>query len=392
VTLPLSNWHANNNGTPRANATVTYKAASLAEPNPNPVLGTTLTNSSGRWSFNVDETAGPYDVYLTDSDGTTVIFWKGLAKLPHSFGDLQVATDAAIQLTKLIGGTIDDTATPGAVAASLAVRLNQFANLFKQIVGHAAWHTAPGGRIVPVGTLLPYLGGDVPDGYLLAYGQTVSRATYAALFAKLGTQHGSGDGTTTFNLPDTRGRTIIGQDDLGGVPANRIPTATARGATGGAATVTLTTATIPAHAHTQQGAIASGTTSASHTHGATGLTFAGAALAGHAHTAASNGDHTHSTYTGSVNQGTSGVFYSVTNGAASGTPNSGAVITSGAHTHSTDSVGAGTPGGTLGGSTATPSADHTHTTTLSGATATTGGDGAHANDQPWLAASAIIAY
>lgn len=62
-------------------------------------------------------------------------------------------------------------------------------------------------------------------GWLLCYGQAVSRATYADLFDKIGTTYGSGDGSTTFNLPDRRGRAAFGKDDMGGSAANRLTTA-----------------------------------------------------------------------------------------------------------------------------------------------------------------------
>ena len=53
---------------------------------------------------------------------------------------------------------------------------------------------------------------ETPAGWLLCQGQTVSRAAYARLFAAIGVQYGAGDGTTTFRLPDGRGRTLVGQD------------------------------------------------------------------------------------------------------------------------------------------------------------------------------------
>lgn len=64
--------------------------------------------------------------------------------------------------------------------------------------------------------------GAIPAKWLLCYGQAVSRATYADLFAVIGTTWGAGDGTTTFNLPDLRGRVMAGVDNMGGVAANRI--------------------------------------------------------------------------------------------------------------------------------------------------------------------------
>lgn len=75
---------------------------------------------------------------------------------------------------------------------------------------------------VPVGTIAPFAGNTAPPGWLLCYGQAISRTTYAALFAVTGTTFGAGDGSTTFNLPDCRGRLPLGQDNMGGVAANRV--------------------------------------------------------------------------------------------------------------------------------------------------------------------------
>lgn len=68
----------------------------------------------------------------------------------------------------------------------------------------------------PTGAVLPYAGSAAPSGWLLAQGQAVSRTTYAALFALIGTQYGVGDGSTTFNLPDIQGRVIAGLAGAGG--------------------------------------------------------------------------------------------------------------------------------------------------------------------------------
>lgn len=64
--------------------------------------------------------------------------------------------------------------------------------------------------LVPVGTLLLSASAAAPDGYLLCEGQAVSRTTYAALFSAIGTTYGVGDGSTTFNVPDPRGRVPVG--------------------------------------------------------------------------------------------------------------------------------------------------------------------------------------
>lgn len=105
---------------------------------------------------------------------------------------------------------------------------------------------------VPIGAVLDYWGATPPTGYLFAAGQAISRTTYAALFAVIGTAAGSGDGSTTFNLPDYRGRVSAGKENMATPASTRLNTLSSStlGATGGAQTHTLTTAEMPAHSHT----------------------------------------------------------------------------------------------------------------------------------------------
>lgn len=106
-----------------------------------------------------------------------------------------------------------------------------------------------------VGAVVDYAGDTAPTGWLMCYGQAISRTTYADLFTAIGTTHGVGDGSTTFNLPDCRGRVVAGQDDMGGASANRLTGASGGvdgdvlGAAGGAETHTLTTAELAVHSH-----------------------------------------------------------------------------------------------------------------------------------------------
>jgi microcystin-dependent protein len=94
---------------------------------------------------------------------------------------------------------------------------------------------------MPTGSVTSFAGSSAPSGWLLCDGRStgISRTTYANLFAVIGTTYGSGDGSTTFNLPDLRGRVVGGKDDMGGTAASRITnavsgiTATTLGATGG---------------------------------------------------------------------------------------------------------------------------------------------------------------
>jgi microcystin-dependent protein len=83
-----------------------------------------------------------------------------------------------------------------------------------------------------IGSVIAYFGTDEPTGYLWCNGQAVSRATYAALFTKLSTTWGVGDGVTTFNLPDLRGRTLFGKDNMGGTAAQSRITFAVSGITG----------------------------------------------------------------------------------------------------------------------------------------------------------------
>lgn len=76
--------------------------------------------------------------------------------------------------------------------------------------------------ILQPGIVVPFAGSVAPAGWLLCHGQAVSRTTYSNLFSVIGVTFGSGDGSTTFNLPDVRGRVIAGKDDMGGSAASRL--------------------------------------------------------------------------------------------------------------------------------------------------------------------------
>ena len=112
-----------------------------------------------------------------------------------------------------------------------------------------------GAGAVPVGVVDAFAGATAPSGWLLCYGQAVSRTAYPVLFTTLSTTYGSGDGSTTFNIPDMRGRAVAGKDDMGGTAASRLTStvltaSNTLGATGGTQTHVLTTAQMPSHTHT----------------------------------------------------------------------------------------------------------------------------------------------
>ena len=107
---------------------------------------------------------------------------------------------------------------------------------------------------IDAGTVVPWAKSSAPTGWLECDGSAVSRSTYAALFTAIGTTYGAGDGSSTFNLPDLRGGTICGKDNMGGSAANRLTSgSTIDGATlgtaGGAQTHTTSATEMPAHRH-----------------------------------------------------------------------------------------------------------------------------------------------
>ncbi len=76
--------------------------------------------------------------------------------------------------------------------------------------------------ILPAGAVLFFAMNAAPSGYLVCNGSAVSRTAFATLFSKIGTLYGSGDGSTTFNLPDLRGEFIRGWDGGKGVDSGRL--------------------------------------------------------------------------------------------------------------------------------------------------------------------------
>lgn len=117
---------------------------------------------------------------------------------------------------------------------------------------------------IPLAGGMQYFGTTVPNSsFAFPIGQAISRTTYSALFALTGTTYGSGDGSTTFNLPDMTGRVAVMKENT----ATRLTStyfggnSTVLGATGGGESHLLTTAEIPSHTH------ANTLTDPGHTHG-----------------------------------------------------------------------------------------------------------------------------
>jgi len=103
------------------------------------------------------------------------------------------------------------------------------------------------------GTIVPWSTATAPTGFLKCDGSAVSRTTYAALFAVVSTTYGSGDGSTTFNLPDLQDRTAVGASVANSkslAQTGGANTVTPTGNIGGSvAATTLTSCQIPSHSH-----------------------------------------------------------------------------------------------------------------------------------------------
>lgn len=96
---------------------------------------------------------------------------------------------------------------PGDKLSSQTLKSN-----FQEIDGRLAALELKASAVAPAGTVVAFAGEAIPDGWKLCNGEAVSRTEYSNLFAALGIAHGGGDGVTTFNLPDYRGRFLRGVD------------------------------------------------------------------------------------------------------------------------------------------------------------------------------------
>lgn len=129
---------------------------------------------------------------LDDADATTMLSTLGLSANGKS---LVTAADYAAMRTLL--SVYSTSQVDSAVAAAQAAA------------------TTPSGAVLPFAMSTP------PTGWLECNGSAVSRSTYAALFTAIGTTHGAGNGSTTFNLPDIRGEFVRGYDNGRGVDSGR---------------------------------------------------------------------------------------------------------------------------------------------------------------------------
>lgn len=207
--------------------------------------GVIFTDSTlSGWSFDLEDT----------TDLTTLNFHIGVGEVM----DFQFDTDSfnlgsgsAIQWksdpgadgpnsTKMTTGTGAPSASDP--DGSFYLRTDGTATTTAYIRSAGAWvalTASSSSSLTPTGTITAFGGSAAPTGYLACDGAAVSRTTYAALFAVIGETWGVGDGVTTFNVPDLRGRTVIGTGTGAGLTARTLAD------TGGEETHVLTEAELP---------------------------------------------------------------------------------------------------------------------------------------------------
>ena len=97
---------------------------------------------------------------------------------------------------------------------------------------------------IPTATIVPWSSASVPTGFLECNGQAVSRSTYSALFAIVGTTYGAGDGSSTFLVPDLQDNVAVGKSN------NKALASTGGAENAATANATLSTSQLASHDHT----------------------------------------------------------------------------------------------------------------------------------------------
>jgi len=192
-----------------------------------------------------NSTTGGFAVQIIGSSGTGVVIPNGITASVYcdgtnfyavtngTVGNFTVngtlGVTGATTLSSTLGVTGATSLTTGSISGVMTAPTASAGTNTTQIAT-TAFVLANG---VPTGGLVMWPTGSAPSGFLLCTGTAVSRTTYAALFAIVGTTFGVGDGSTTFNLPNY---------------TNRVPYGTTVGATGGSADAVLVS-----HTHTFTG-------------------------------------------------------------------------------------------------------------------------------------------
>jgi microcystin-dependent protein len=248
-------------------------------------------------------------VDIGDADGDTILI-TGTTTIT-SFG---TPTDGNPKRTLIFKGSLTLTYSASAIVLPGLANINVSAGDVLNFVyeGDGIWYctsyqTTSGGSNTPIGGVMSYAGSTVPSGWLLCDGSAISRSTYPLLYSAIGTLYGSGDGSTTFNLPNIKDKFPLGAGS----------TYSTLGNTGGETTHILSGAEMPSHSHSFSGTTS---TDGSHTHYVYGSDENNGSISGEGldtqtntvmtanqrqYTTSSAGNHTH-TFSGTTSSSGSG--------------------------------------------------------------------------------------
>jgi microcystin-dependent protein/predicted acyltransferase (DUF342 family) len=195
-------------------------------------------NGSGIWAYKGSSNNQGELIFKTHSTQDTPVENMRIT----SAGDIGIGTASPSAKLHVSGSTLLSGGRV-TITSSLSVGSNCNVNGTLSTSGNI---TAPNlvGIGNPTGTILMWSTSSAPTGYVLCDGTAQSRTTYSDLFAVIGTTYGSGDGSTTFNVPDMRSRFPLGYGQGTGLTNRTL------NQTGGEETHTLSWNEMPAHTHT----------------------------------------------------------------------------------------------------------------------------------------------
>jgi len=183
------------------------------------ILGNDGTGAaSPSYSFDTDSDTGMYRA----ASNTIGFSTAGVERVLISNNGFELKDALAIRFQDSSGSPFVSLKSPSSLSGNVDLTLPS------SIVSGGFMQTDGSGNLsfqvvagVPSGAVFCIAVASVPSGYLECNGAAVSRTTYAALFAVIGTQYGSGNGSSTFNIPDLRGEFIRGFDNGRGVDSGR---------------------------------------------------------------------------------------------------------------------------------------------------------------------------
>jgi microcystin-dependent protein len=286
----------------------------------------------GQWTV-TNGTTGAFSVYMVSAAGgasvripqgySTIVSCDGSSTgMRLSINTPVLAAGSNTQVQYNSGGLFAGSSNLTFNGTTLAVTGNVTASGDISATGTIS---SGGGLVMPTGAMLEYGGASAPTGWLLCNGAAVSRTTYAALFAVLGTAYGAGDGSTTFNVPNKIDRVGVGAGS-----------SYVRGATGGTATAITDAAGAHNHTGSTGGTAITTDQMPSHNHGITDP--------GHAHSTigvVSDGNFGSGGLApypgGTVNTGGSGTGITINN-TGNGNAHNHSISTDGLHSHSVSTI------------------------------------------------------